>query len=151
MEKLLELRPEEVTNMLASFDRLGILLGSTRALLAEIYPTPLDVDAYQGITELVPAMTAVKITWRLRDVYKYYIKDVYVDAAADTTYNWEFTRLYNIAEDIRYPKDLSGNEHHFGKPLIADSKSKIILTITNTGAVDRVLDIFINMWARRAG
>jgi len=114
---------------------------------AELNPLPEDEDAYIGQTQEVPAGTEVTITYILMEDYNYYVKRIYVDAAAGVSYNWRFTRL--VGYGYLYERTLYGNEHEFSKLLVARRGSRIILTITNPTIYDYTLDILIDMWARK--
>jgi len=114
---------------------------------AELNPLVTDEDAYIGQTQDVPAGTEVTVTYALMEDYNYYIKKVYVDAAAGVRYSWRFTRL--VGYGYTYERTLYSNEHEFSKVLIAKRGSQIILTITNPTIYDYTLDISIDMWARK--
>ena len=113
----------------------------------EINPLATDEDAYVGDSQDVPASSEVTVTYSLMKDYNYYIKRVYVDAAAGLHYTWRFTRL--VGYGYLYERTLRGNEHEFTKRLIARRGSQIILVITNPTSYDYTLDIVIDMWARK--
>jgi len=122
-------------------------LKRTLAILDEHYPLPEDDEIYMGDTQSVPASSVVTVTWNLKKDYKFYLKRVYVDAATDCTYQWDFN--YLLGHNYEYTKTIEGNEHEFFKKLLAKGGSKITLTITNTSPNDYELDIVMEMWARR--
>lgn len=110
-----------------------------------IEPQAGDEDNYNGDSQVAAANATTTITWTLKKDYIYYFKKLYVDAAANITSTWKVTKVIGFYEG---EKSMDGNEHEFDLPLRVQGGATVVLTITNTGAVN-TLDIVIRSWARR--
>jgi hypothetical protein len=141
------LAPAEVSELLLNLQKTNELLESLLKAWSEFYPLAEDEDAYVGDTVTVPASSVVTVTYTLKEGYKFYVSRVYVDAAADVAYSWDFN--YLLGPTYEYTKTLEGNEHEFQRRLVAKGGSRIVLTITNTSTKAYNLDITLRMWARR--
>ena len=116
-----------------------------REIIQEYLPIPEDLVAYQGLTQPVPALSIVTITFTTQEEYDFYIKRVYVDAAAECTYRWTLSPIYSRGwADIT----LEGNEHEFTRRCVLRGGGTITLVITNLSVNDYTLDVIIDMWAR---
>jgi len=140
-------REVEIRELVPEVSPVAEILKSFAESWVEVNPLITDEDAYIGDTQNVPAGTEVTVTYNLMEDYNYYIKRVYVDAAAGLSYTWKFTRL--VGYGYLYERTLRGNEHEFTKRLIARRGSQIILVVTNPTSYDYDLDITVDMWARK--
>ena len=115
-------------------------------ILQEVYPVPEDLEGYVGDVVTAPASVVTTVTYTLKD-YFFYVKKLYIDAAADCVYEWLLNNV--LGYGYQGTKTLDGNEHEFLKRLVLKGGSKIQVTITNTSASAFDLDIVLEMWTRR--
>jgi len=118
--------------------RAEALLEAILDYLDANFPRSDDEPAYIAETYLVPAGSALTVSWRVKSEWLAKIKHLYADATPDCTYKWTLSGLA-----------VKGNEINFVKAVEVKAGGLIRLTITNTGAVDQSVDVLIEGWGRR--
>jgi hypothetical protein len=115
-------------------------------IVRELLPMPEDLIAYVGMTQLVPALSVVTVRLTTREYYDFYIRKLYVDAAAGCTYVWRASNVYFRvgAETL----ELDGNDHMFTRKVVLRGGGYVEVEITNASLNDYELDIVVDMWAR---
>lgn len=113
------------------------LLEQIRDYLDANYPRGDDVQAYAALTQVVPGVSIVTMTWIVKEGWLARIKQLYADAAANCTYVWTIKGLV-----------VNGNEITWTKAVEVKQSTTITLVITNTGIGAQVVDVVIEGWAR---
>jgi len=103
------------------------------------YPAREDVRFFSGDTDVVLAATTLTVTWILRTDFEIVITEMYADVRTDCDYWWSYGGvIYNINEvTLPYGKRVGAGE------------DRVVLKISNTGAVDQEIGYYIKGWARR--